>query len=432
MRAERGPVLLLAPTPKGWGETAFAVHLGKDLARSGWEVRALIHESTAPLFHGEGIAVASVSQATSPFLALMLDEAVKTAKPAAVVLCDMVTSVRALKRVGAGPQALFGRGVPIIGVDTWNSAVAGPVMDRFGAEELDAEAWIDLIPNRLMPVPFLNSDAGPGACRFFPESRPPASAVRRHIRREFGIGAGEKLVLFCTAAWQHGPYPNPDGERMAAAVPRLVSEYLSELGPKVHLVHVGPSRYDGLALGHDRYHWMPSQRADIFEMLMGSADLFLSLNISAVSTIRAVAAGLPVVVLGNSSRAKTEDEMARFIGGPLHPAVGKHASSLLPLYPFTLWPLGLRSYLEPALKDNPFLRTLRSLELLDGGRVIETLRELLFSSAAAAEMRRRQDEYRKQLMQLPTPAAAFEAALGRSTGSPQTYEAAECSSHRSL
>lgn len=429
MPADRGSVLLLAPTPKGWGETAFAVHLGKDLIKSGWNVQALISESTGPLFHGSGIGVTAFSAATLPFLGIMLDELITSARPAAVVLCDIVTSVRAFKHVGVTPESLFSRGVRMIGVDTWDSALAGPVMDTFGSDVLDADAWIDRISRRLMPVPFLSWDAGPGVCRFFPGSSQIPAAVRRHIRRELGIGAGEKLVLFCTSAWQYGPYPSADGERLAVAVPRLVSEYLAELGPAVHLVHIGPSRYDGLLLGADRYHWMPSQRADIFEMLLASADLFLSLNISAVSTIRAVASGLPVAVLENSSQAKTEEELRRFIGGPLHPIVERHASALLPLYPFTLWPLGLKSYLEPTLDKNPFLRALRSAELLEGGRVIETLHELLFSAHAIQEIRRRQEAYRTRLMELPTPATAFEAMCGELSGGAKTNEAAQHSSN---
>ncbi len=434
MPAERGSVLLLAPTPKGWGETAFAVHLGKELLESGWKVEALIHDSTAQLFHGGGIAVTPLPEAMMPFLELMLDEKIKKSRPAAVVLCDIVTSIRALKRAGAGPDALFRSGVPVTGIDTWNSAVSGPSMDMFGtgADALDAEAWLEKLPHRLKPVPFLNWNAGSGVCRFFPQGVPLSSAVRRHIRREFGIGYGEKLVLFCTSAWQYGPYRNRDGERLAAAVPPLISKYLSSLGPSVHLVHIGPTRYDGLALGADRYHWMPPQGADIFEMLMRSADLFLSLNISGVTTIRAVAAGLPVVVLGNSCQARTLDELGEFVGGPLHPIVQESASALLPLYPFTLWPLGLQSFLEPTLKENPFLETLRRIELLDGVQVVETIRELLFSQAAVYKLRRRQADFKKRLMELPTPSTAFEAALSRITGSPLTYETAQCSPDRSL
>jgi hypothetical protein len=429
MQTERGPVVLLAPTPQGWGETAFGVHLGKELVKSGRAVKALISQATAPLFQGSGIAVTALTEATTPFLGLLLDDLIKTARPSAVVLCDLVTSVRALKHVRMTPEALLGRGVPVVGVDTWNSARAGNGMDIFGAETLDAEAWIERLPRRLMPVPFLNPDAGPGACRFLPETGRPAAAVRRHIRRELGIGAGEKLVLLCTSPWQHGPFANPDGNRLVAAAPRLISEYLAELGPAVRLVHVGPKRFEGLALAAGQYQWMPSQRADIFELLLGSADLFLSLNVSAVSTIRAVAAGLPVAVFGNSSRAQTREEAEAFVGGPLHPAVIRHAADLLPLYPFRLWPLGLSSYLGPTLAGNPFLQTLRSLELLDGGRAVETLRELLFSPAAIGALRRSQDDYKNRLARLPSPAAALDAIISDTPVSQENYEAAQHSSH---
>ena len=175
--------MLVAPTPRGWGETAFAVHLGKDLIASGWKVHSLTCDSTASLFHGSGIAVTTVCDSTIPLLGLMIDALDDAVRPAAIVLCDIVASIRALKRAGVGPDSLFRRKTPITGVDTWNSAVAGPVMDMFGSEGLDAQAWLDKIPRRLLPVPFLNEDSGPGVCRFVPQGRALSARVRRHLRR---------------------------------------------------------------------------------------------------------------------------------------------------------------------------------------------------------------------------------------------------------
>src|SRR5205823_12663791 len=66
------------------------------------------------------------------------------------------------------------------------------------------------------------------------------------------------------------PIYNPNGEthgnRLRAAVPRLVSDYLAALGPSVHLVHVGPARFEGLSLGADRYHWMPRSEEHTSEL----------------------------------------------------------------------------------------------------------------------------------------------------------------------
>ena len=118
---------------------------------------------------------------------------------------------------------------------------------------------LDDIALRLLPVPFLAPDAGPGACHFVPECPSLPQRIRRYIRGEFGVGDTDKLVLLCTSRWQHGPYSNPDGERLALSIPRLVSTYLATLGRGVHLVHVGPFRYNDLCLDADHYHWMPPQ-----------------------------------------------------------------------------------------------------------------------------------------------------------------------------
>lgn len=417
VHTERRPILLIALTPKGWGETAFAVSMGRELIEAGYDVYAFTWDSMAGLFHGSGIEVKIVPEATMPFLGIMLDDIVQSIKPIAIVLCDIVTSVRTLRRAGVNPDSVLNYGVPVAGVDTWNSSVAGPVADLFGQEQLDANALLESLPRRLLPVPFLTPDVGVGACSFLPHCRSFPRRIRQYVRKECGVGYGDKFILFCTSPWQHGPYDNADGQRLALTVPRLISEYLVTLGSNVHLVHVGPYKYEGLSLDSSRYHWMPPQRADIFDSLVASADLLLSLNISAVSTIKAALSGLPVVVLGNSYQARTRDELEISLRKVWHPTIEKNVASLLPLYPFTLWPLGFKSYLAPSLKDNPFLDALRMEELLAADSVIETVHKLLFSSEAIEELRHAQDAYKKRLELLPSPASMLERLLSAPLGS---------------
>ena len=124
-------------------------------------------------------------------------------------------------------------------------------------------------------------------------------------------------MLMCTAGWQHNII-NPDGRRLMELVPQLLYSYLTQVDSSVKLIHVGPAALQ-LAAADGRYLWMPSLSPDNFDRLLGSVDLFLSANISATTIGRAIASGVPVLVVENSCTATTTAEVRVALGKRLAP-----------------------------------------------------------------------------------------------------------------
>src|SRR5207253_11281194 len=98
-------------------------------------------------------------------------------------------------------------------------------VDEFRKKRKARDNRIEGIGDRLVPVPINRPNAAGADCSLPPQTELTRTKRRQH-RRHFGIRDAERIVLFCTAKWQHGHYlKDPDGQRLAAAVPPLLWRY---------------------------------------------------------------------------------------------------------------------------------------------------------------------------------------------------------------
>lgn len=404
-------VLLLALTPRGWGESAFASDLGMALERRGITATVLARDGTRKLFAETGLGLQVVPDAAMPFLALIVDSLVSDLAPSGLVLCDIATTERACRFAGMDASRLFEYGVPVVGVDTWDAALTGTEADIFLGGSMAMATRLDDVALALRPVPFVHPDR-PFACRFLPAVERPTKAVRRHVRREFGLTDDDRMVLVCTSPWQHADYGNADGERIGRSLPALVAAYVGALGPAVHLVHIGPTPFEVGEAFEARYHWMPPQPPRILDTVLGASDLLLTANLSGATVGKAVVAEVPVLWLENSVCAEDQVDLDRAIGSRLTETSRAWAVANLPIYPFALWPLGFRRFLEPVIRGNPYADVVRRTELLDERGVISTAERLLFDPAASAAAREAESAYASAVSRLPDGADLIEAQAG--------------------
>jgi hypothetical protein len=177
------------------------------------------------------------------------------------------------------------------------------------------------------------------------------------------------------------------------------------------VAHVGPQAFAGAEALGDRYHWIAQLRPDRFQALMGSADLLLSFNTSATSTLSALASALPVVLAVNSRSGRTVEDVAAAMPEPPAEPVRRWLEQVVPLHPFRVWPLGLYGLLSPVLAGNPFNDAVRTVELLDWAALTGACRELLEDGAARAQALQRQSDYARLVRSLPDAADVMLAQL---------------------
>jgi hypothetical protein len=403
--------LLLALGLKGLGEAALGIRLATELRAAGDEVFCLAHQSNARLLEGT-LPHTTFGTAAAPLFSIYLNSCVAGFKPSSIILSDYFTTTLFFELYGLDPSILTSLGIPIFAIDTWDSAKASSTIDVLMNDYRTVALWPGKVKS-ICPVPFLAPHNKSGFYGSLPEKVSITSKIRRHLRHALGIGDAARGVLFCTGAWQHPNYDShsDSARRCAASLPLLIGEYISRLGPDVHLVHVGPQRYKLEEQLNNRYHWLPSLPPIDFDQLVAGMDLFLSMNISATTIAKAMVFNVPTLVIQNSVSAGTREEAEAAMPCPPSPALLKWLDRSLPLFPFVLWPIGYYRYLKPILQDNPYVAVLDVAELLHEDRIHALLSSLLFNQAARDEQAHRQAHYLSHVRSLPTGAQLVQACL---------------------
>lgn len=400
--------LFLIANASGFGEISVGLRLAHELAARGERVEFLAPRDAATLL------------AATPFRHRPLDEwfwELDRRLPAlarqegftSVVLVDVTSVLFALQSLCVDTAFLERLEGPVVALDFWDLRRAGREWD------LGSEAW-PLPPEalrftrRLVPAPLAAPDAA-GVFDALPRIGAPPDARERE-RAALGLDGGERLLLFTSSRFQLPELQvRKPGLRMARLLPELAARQLAALGPAVHVAHVGPAPFASWEEWGDRYHWLGQVDTARFQALLRAADLMVSFNTTGATTMAAVAAGLPVVAGMNSRALKSADEAQTALGRPPSPWLQEWLIAAAPLYPFHVWGLGLYHFVEPVLRGNPYLRTFRTVEVLEEDALLEACRALLEDEGERTRMREEQDAYARAVRRLPSAAAAFDQAL---------------------
>lgn len=388
-----------------------ALRVAQDLRAAGDEVFLLIHDALRPIFQAAGFSFDYVVDHLDGLVRLMLDTCMRRLKPTTVIYFDYFNTANYLHYRGISDTSfLLEYDSAVMSLDTWDYQSTGHRIDLYGGTEgsliygdiAQRLEEFERIDHRLIPVPMAPGDQRPGKFACLPTLTVPSTAS--NWRSRLCIPDRDRLVLFCTAPWQQHADGPADRKRLADVLPALIGEYFRQLGPDVHLVHVGPEPYPLVSSLGENYHWLAPLGHTAFNELLRCTDLFLSANISATTITRAFHLRVPVLVLENSRPLNTIDDAHAVFGGRLTPRAESLLKDALPIYAFSLWPLGYHEFLHPLLENNPYCEALDRVELLDEAVVLARCRLLLDDADARQAMADRQEGYLKQVAALPSAA----------------------------
>jgi hypothetical protein len=397
-----------------------ALTIANQLVAMGDEVSFLAHESLSMLLRDSKFKLESVSRQAAPLMGLYFRHVVAESHPDSMVLGDYFSNANFLHDAGVKPALLLANDIPTFTLDIWDSRQTGFAIDLFidGSRQLgpgsirERSEEFGAIPYKLKPVPIIAPGASseefcnlPTAWNFSPENR-------ECWRNGLGLKKTSRVVLLCTAGWQHATYESDAANRIITLLPALVGDYLSRLGEDVHLVHVGPHAYDLEESLGPRYHWMTALPPAQFDSLLASMDLLLSANISATTITKAMVYAVPVLVLQNSVSAANREQAEALLPQPPSEKMRRWLDKVVPLFPFALWPLGYHRFLAPLLRDNPYVAALQMVELLRECEVEAALASLLFDPVAREDQAHRQALYLARVRSLPSGAQLIQNSLG--------------------
>lgn len=389
--------LVLALSQQGLGEAILGLRLAQDLQDAGDSVFFLAYD-TNKLLLSETPHLAFGSH-VAKLLPIYLANCVAEIRASSIILADYYTTTYFFDQHGLAPEILTRFSLPIFGIDTWDSTRPGDI-DVFTNGIQPVTRW-SIPMNFVCPVPFLPLHATPTVYSSVPQKGSFSKTERNRLREKLGIGQTDKAILFCSAEWQHAHYSSEAANLLAISLPRLVANYLSNIGKDIHLVHVGPRPFGLAGAMNGRYHWVPPLAPRLFDQVVASTDLLLSANISATTIARAMMHGLPVLVLRNSVSASSREEAEGTLSQPPSSRLARWLDQAVPLFRFLLWPVGYWDFVNPLLQNNLYVNAVEFLEILDEQRIENTLRTLLFDTTARDEHVQRHGSYLAQVRALP-------------------------------
>lgn len=403
--------LFLAATSGALGELNLAREIARALVERGDDAVFLAPASVGFLFEGTPLRHASVD-AMLPLLAQALPRAIQRERADSLVLVDATSVFLTLETVWASEPDFFLRlPLPVVALDVWDLPETDLRWD-FGTDALPISPRALDIGRRLVPVPFARLRPDRFRYNALPPPAPVMASTRSEVRRELGLSDRDRLVLLLSSRWQTPEMQHwKHHRRLARHLPALALAALAELGPQVHVGHVGPQAFEGAEVLSDRYHWIAQMPPERFQALLGSADLLLTFNTSATSTLSALSLGVPLVLAINSRQGRTAEEVVASLAAAPSDPVRRWLEQVVPLYPFRVWPLGLYGLLSRVLEANPFAEAVRTVEVLDWPALIGACRDALFDDAARERMRERQDAYCRRVRTLPGGADVLLAQL---------------------
>jgi hypothetical protein len=409
----------------GYGETFVDLSLADQLADGGIESHFVITAGVEPLFASGKHPYSLIDADPELSVQAVVEREMSEHQPDAVILADYANFWgHMLRNAGDDPWFIEKYGVPLIPIDMWeweNSGFAYDFCGRGFGREYDRHI-LDM-PAHLRPVPVCHVDAGDSRrghpYRLTAPEPARAAAVRNQVFDDLGLSAADRLVLLPISAWQQ---PTTSTRlitemtvRLGQRVPELLARYLGALPDRTHVLVVGavPEALRQLPAG--RLHELGPCPPDRYRDLLRSADLMVSLTMSGLTLARATLMGTPGMLLTNRftvADAEDIDRVDAALGGLADP-VRSWLSEVAPTDAFSHWPKGIHTFIEPLVRDNPYLTAMAHEELFDQRTVVGRMREILYDPAARERLAESRDAYIAMVDALPPTWEVFGAAAAK-------------------
>jgi len=227
---------------------------------------------------------------------------------------------------------------------------------------------------------------------------------KKDFRRNIGLEAGEKLVLFSIAGWalQAAQVVIEDPDAWLKHFSRMMEIIFQGVREKAALIVISdyPLFVDSTA-GRVRIINWESIPFDTYSKFLAASDFFITTNAMSNSIAQAVMSKVPAACLMSSGRDFRKNKaIPSKILSWFEIAEDRYPDLLRP---YLVFPLGWQEVLAPLFEKNPLANTFELLDTLDPVGTINTINDLLFSSEKKKAVFESQKKYIGQIVRLPGP-----------------------------
>lgn len=249
------------------------------------------------------------------------------------------------------------------------------------------------------------------------EQLPWDETQKKNLRRDIGLEAREKLILFSIAGWalQAAQVLTKDLDAWLKHFSRMIEIIFQGVREKTTLIVISDyPLFLKSAAGDVRIVNWGSIPFDTYRKILASSDLFMSTNAMSNSIAQAVMAKVPAACLTSSGRdfRKNKTIPSRILSW-FETAEDRYPDLLRP---YLVFPLGWQEILTPLFEKNPFVSTFELLDVLDPVATVKLINDLLFDSEKKNAVFESQKNYIAQIARLPTPEKIIKSLLESARG----------------
>lgn len=248
--------------------------------------------------------------------------------------------------------------------------------------------------------------------RRYMEQLPWDESQNKNFRKNIGLEAGEKLVLFSIAGWalQAAQVVTEDLDAWLKHFSRMIEIIFQRVREKTTLIIICDyPLFINSTAGPTRIINWESIPFDSYSKLLVASDLFITTNAMSNSIAQAVMSKVPTACLISSGRdfRKNKTIPSRIL--PWFEIAEDRYPSLL--RPYLVFPLGWQEILTPLFEKNPVTNTFEFLDILDPLGTINVINDLLFDSEKKKAVFESQKNYMAQIARLPGPQRTMESLI---------------------
>ncbi|WP_265445249.1 DUF6365 family protein [Acetivibrio straminisolvens] len=227
-------------------------------------------------------------------------------------------------------------------------------------------------------------------------------------RKELNLPQNKRIILITSAVWQETYKAYPHVTNFVNVANKIYRNILTRIAQNNIVLYVGPKGFFEEGNIPSNIHFLGQLSPDVFEKYATASDLFITRNITSTTLAKLALSGIPSVMLKNSLffTPKTKDKFKC----PFKPTeqVEEILNNLEMCYPYRMYPVGWYTFLEPVIKDNPYINVVNEVELFDEERAVDTIWDILENRETVDRITENVARYRGMLDKLCTPSNILE------------------------
>ena len=396
------------------GELTIAYEFASRLPPGQYQVKFVVPERYSAYLQDRGMDYLGLQTSADPrHNRACIDGLIQKFQPDCFVVSDAFTLEFASSWSGLRFAHLQAYQVPIVGVDEYDYLSAGYSLDYYGGLVQRLPPLVDRCDYIIRNCPLNLTESRDPRVRsysLYPARLELPPGGREAVRRQLGVGEGEKVIFYTTSPWEtlnmHKVFAL---DMLIRWIPRILQNYLNALGKPLTVIHVGPNPWDGFQSETVRYRHFPRLVPTDFDQYLLASDLFVTLNVVSVTLSKAIYGAVPSLVLQNHKLIDFEQ-----LGGRVRQMPAWYqamAADVKVAYPFRAGTMGWHHFLGPVLTDNLYTGTYAEAALFKPAEVLERLDQYLYDADAIQALKARQMAYIDAVLRLPTPGQIMREVL---------------------